>query len=68
MTFSTPSADETQLPLEAEDVFFSITDSRGVITHANDVFVRLSGYSADDLVGSPHNIIRHPDKIGRAHV
>ena len=66
MTFSTPSADETQLPLEAEDVFFSITDSRGVITHANDVFVRLSGYSADDLVGSPHNIIRHPDMPGGA--
>lgn len=66
MSLSTPSADETQLPLEAEDVFFSITDSRGVITHANDVFVRLSGYSADDLVGSPHNIIRHPDMPGGA--
>ena len=43
------------------ELFFSTTDKRGVITAGNEVYVRVSGYSLDELVGSPHNIIRHPD-------
>lgn len=39
----------------------SQTDSSGVITFANRKFCEVSGYSADELVGQPHNIIRHPD-------
>ena len=39
----------------------SKTNKEGVITYANDAFCRLSGYSHDELIGSPHNIIRHPD-------
>ncbi len=39
----------------------SKTDLKGVITYANDVFCRVSGFSADELVGQPHNIVRHPD-------
>ncbi len=42
------------------EMFFSTTDSRGVIRSGNDVFVRVSGYAHDQLVGSAHNIIRHP--------
>ncbi|QSZ41611.1 PAS domain S-box protein [Sulfurimonas aquatica] len=38
----------------------SITDKKGIITYANDAFVKLSGYSKEELLGSPHNIIRHP--------
>jgi PAS domain S-box-containing protein len=37
------------------------TDTKGVITYANDVFLRLSAYPEDQVVGQPHNIIRHPD-------
>ena len=37
------------------------TDPRGVITYCNDDFVEISGFSREELVGSPHNIIRHPD-------
>ncbi len=44
-----------------EELFFSTTDERGVIRYGNDVFVRVSGYTADDLFGSAHSIIRHPD-------
>jgi PAS domain S-box-containing protein len=44
-----------------EDLFFSTTDRRGVITAGNSVFARLSVYSVDELVGAPHNIIRHPE-------
>lgn len=36
------------------------TDNRGIITYANDVFIRLSGYEERDLLGKPHSIIRHP--------
>ena len=43
------------------EVFFSTTDAKGRILAGNDVFVRISGYSYRDLVGAPHNIIRHPD-------
>lgn len=39
----------------------SMTDPRGVITYANDEFIRLSGYSQGELIGQPHNIVRHPD-------
>ncbi len=39
----------------------SKTDSRGVITYANDAFCRVSGYSEEELLGRPHNIVRHPD-------
>ena len=39
----------------------SMTDPRGLITYANDEFVRLSGFSRDELLGQPHNLVRHPD-------
>jgi aerotaxis receptor len=50
-----------------EEYFFegraivSETDLNGVITFANRRFCEISGYTADELVGEPHNIIRHPD-------
>lgn len=39
----------------------SKTDTRGIITYANDRFCELSGYSKEELVGRPHSIVRHPD-------
>lgn len=39
----------------------SKTDTRGRITYGNDVFTRVSGYSEEELLGAPHNLIRHPD-------
>jgi len=39
------------------------TDLKGVITFANDAFVEISGYSRGELIGSPHNIVRHPDML-----
>lgn len=43
------------------DVIISQTDAKGIITYANRAFCSVSGYSIDELVGQPHNIIRHPD-------
>ncbi|MDD4855859.1 MAG: PAS domain-containing protein [Sulfuricurvum sp.] len=50
-----------------EEYFFegraivSETDLEGVITFANRRFCEISGYALNELVGQPHNIIRHPD-------
>lgn len=43
-----------------DELFFSRTDLLGIIEYGNNVFVRVSGYSREKLIGSPHNIIRHP--------
>lgn len=39
----------------------SRTDLNGIITHANEAFVALSGWSRDEIIGQPHKILRHPD-------
>lgn len=44
-----------------DDVIVSKTDTTGKITYANDVFIGLSGYSEDELLGAPHSILRHPE-------
>lgn len=42
-------------------VIVSKTDLKGVVTYCNSTFVEVSGFSRDEIVGSPHNIVRHPD-------
>lgn len=55
----TPTSRERELP---EDAFItSKTDARGKILYCNRLFIELSGYSEQELLGAPHNIIRHPD-------
>jgi len=39
----------------------STTDKEGIITFVNDEFCKISGYSKNELIGSNHNIVRHPD-------
>ena len=56
-----PLAEHT---IAAHELFFSTTDARGVIRSGNSVFVRISGYRADELAGSPHSLVRHPDMPG----
>ena len=43
------------------ELFFSTTDSRGVIRDGNSVFVRVSKFSEEEILGKPHSLIRHPD-------
>ncbi|TFV51995.1 PAS domain-containing protein [Blastococcus sp. TF02A-35] len=45
----------------ADELIVSKTDPRGVITYANDVFLRVSGYELDEVLGQPHNLVRHPE-------
>ncbi|WP_456403287.1 PAS domain-containing protein [Hydrogenimonas sp.] len=50
---------ETEVP--EDEVIISRTDLNGVITYVNDTFAKISGYSSEELIGRPHNILRHPD-------
>lgn len=43
------------------DFIVSKTDTRGIITYGNLIFIEFSGYTEAELLGSQHNIIRHPD-------
>ncbi|MEG2999616.1 MAG: methyl-accepting chemotaxis protein [Comamonas sp.] len=44
-----------------DELLVSITNTKGEITHCNSAFVRVSGYTYEELLGQPHNLIRHPD-------
>ncbi|MBT0587908.1 methyl-accepting chemotaxis protein [Alteromonas oceanisediminis] len=55
-------------PIIDDEVIFSsgqelvsTTDTRGVITYANDTFCNVAGYQPSELIGKNHNIVRHPD-------
>ncbi|MFC4060088.1 PAS domain-containing protein [Planomonospora corallina] len=52
---------EAEQIIGADELFFSTTDRNGLIRSGNSVFVRVSGFSLDELTGAPHNIVRHPD-------
>ncbi|WP_432564544.1 PAS domain-containing protein [Kineococcus sp. SYSU DK003] len=43
-----------------DELIVTKTDPRGVITYANDVFLRVSALTEEQVIGQPHNIIRHP--------
>mgnify|MGYP000930242391 CR=1 FL=1 len=44
-----------------DEIIVSKTDLQGRITYANDVFLKISGYRLGDVLGKPHNLIRHPE-------
>jgi len=47
--------------LKDDDFLVSQTDDKGIIIFANDDFCKIAGYSIDELIGKPHNIVRHSD-------
>ncbi len=42
------------------ELIVSKTDSRGIITYANRLFLDLAGYKLEEVMGQPHNMVRHP--------
>ena len=48
-------------PFGIHELFFSTTNPNGIIRAGNRVFARVSGWSSNELIGQPHNILRHPD-------
>ena len=47
--------------VRADQYLISKTDRKGIITYANPAFIDISGYTHEELLGQPHNLIRHPD-------
>ena len=45
----------------ADQTLISVTDLKGRITYCNHNFISVSGYSREELMGQPHNLVRHPD-------
>ena len=45
----------------ADMMLVSSTNPKGEIIHCNRAFVEASGFEYDELIGQPHNLIRHPD-------
>ncbi len=52
---------KTERKLGLEEVIVSKTDTKGLITYANHVFCRMADFTLPELIGAPHNLIRHPD-------
>lgn len=50
-----------EYPLSDNDILMSTTDTSSYVTYANEAFLRVSGYPREELLGQPHNIVRHPD-------
>ncbi len=55
------SVTQKEVAFPDKAVLISRTDVKGITTYANDAFVALSGYSREELIGTSHNIVRHPD-------
>ena len=58
----------TNLPVTQHSYYFpvdqnlvSVTDLKGRIVYCNSAFVDVSGFSKEELMGQPHNMVRHPD-------
>jgi PAS domain S-box-containing protein len=47
--------------MREEDFIVSKTDVKGRISYANEIFIEFSEFKENELIGKPHNIIRHPD-------
>lgn len=52
---------DQEVPFPEGHMIVSRVDVAGIITHANEAFVAISGYTRAQLVGAPHSILRHPD-------
>lgn len=53
--------ENTELTFKDDEFIVSKTDLSGKITYGNDLFIRMSGYTEKELLGKPHNMLRHPD-------
>lgn len=55
-----PVPTNREIPFPKNGVIVSKTDPKGVITYCNELFLEMSGYSEEELLGQPHSILRHP--------
>jgi len=56
-----PQPTSQEKHFKENEIIVSKTDTKGKITYGNEIFIKMSGYAEDELLGKPHNILRHPD-------
>ncbi|TPN85414.1 PAS domain-containing protein [Aquimarina algicola] len=56
-----PEPIDVEIVLDPKETIMSKTDPKGIIEYANDYFMQICGYEEHELIGQPHNVIRHPD-------
>jgi len=56
-----PTPIDKQVSLDKYKYILSRTDEKGTIEFGNEYFYEISGYTAAEMIGQPHNMIRHPD-------
>ena len=50
-----------EIKLDKSTMIVSETNKKGIITYVNDDFCKIAGYSKEELIGEPHNMVRHHD-------
>ena len=58
---SRPSSLEREITIQPHEFIVSKTDTKGRITYCNELFINISGYSEEELLGKAHALVRHPD-------
>ena len=56
-----PTPTDVEHEVTSVDMIVSKSDAEGNITYTNPIFMKISGYSAGELLDKPHSILRHPD-------
>ena len=56
--------DGPQHLVEVDDIFFSVTDAKGIMTDVNEVFIYYAQYPLEEMIGKPHNLIRQDEMPG----
>jgi aerotaxis receptor len=57
---------DREFPFPEGQTLVSVTDIKGRIVHCNSAFIEVSGFAREELLGQPHNLIRHPDMPAEA--
>lgn len=61
MSTNTVTPTGREVFFDRKDYIVSKTNLKGHITYANDIFLDIAGYTEEEVIGKPHNMIRHPD-------
>lgn len=61
MARSTTTPTGIELTFDPNEIIVSKTNTKGILTYTNKIFLDIAGYTEAEVIGQPHNIIRHPD-------